>query len=81
MLSIEEYISRRKKEDKLNEIDLYTRTQNMKLCLDYIFEYFNNYLNITEAEEKTILHNEKLDKYCKQLQEYLEIVMPPIKKE
>lgn len=81
MLSIEEYISRRKKEDKLNEFDLYTRTQNMKLCVDYILEYFNNYLNITEAEEKTILHNEKLDKYRKQLQEYLEIVMPPIKKE
>jgi hypothetical protein len=81
MLSIEEYLSRRKKEDKLNEFDLYTRTQNMKLCVDYILEYYNNYLNITEAEEKTILHNEKQDKYRKQLQEYLEIVMPPIKKE
>jgi hypothetical protein len=31
--------------------------------VDYVFEYFNNYLNTTEAEEKTVLHSEKLDKY------------------
>lgn len=35
-----------------------------------MFEYFNNYLNITEAEEKTVLHNEKLEKYRMQLKEY-----------
>lgn len=70
MLSIEEYIARRKKEDKLNEFDIDARTQNMKICVDYVFEYFNNYLNITEAEEKTVLHNEKLEKYRKQLREY-----------
>lgn len=29
MLTIEEYIARRKKEDKLNEFDLDARTQNM----------------------------------------------------
>ncbi|HQA59348.1 MAG TPA: hypothetical protein PK033_15945, partial [Acetivibrio sp.] len=39
-------------------------------CVDYVFEYFNNYLNTTEAEEKTVLHSEKLDKYRKQLQDY-----------
>ena len=70
MLTIEEYIVRRKKEDKLNEFDIDARTQNMKLCVDYVFEYFNNYLNITEVEEKTVLHNEKLEKYRKQLGEY-----------
>jgi hypothetical protein len=70
MLTIEEYIARRKKEDKLNEFDLDERTQNMKSCVDYVFEYFNNYLNITEAEEKTVLQNEKLEKYRKQLQDY-----------
>jgi hypothetical protein len=70
MLTIEEYIARRKKEDKLNEFDLDARTQNMKTCVDYIFEYFNNYLNITEADEKTVLHNEKLERYRKLLREY-----------
>lgn len=70
MLSIEEYIARRKKEDKLNEFDIDARVQNMKICVDYVFEYFNNYLNITEVEEKTVLHNEKLEKYRKQFKEY-----------
>lgn len=70
MLRIEEYIARKKKEDNLNEFDLDARTQNMKICVDYIFEYFNNYLNTTEAEEKTVLHSEKLEKYSKQLEEY-----------
>ena len=70
MLNIEEYIAKRKQEDKINEFDVESRTQNMKICVDYIFEYFNNYLNITEAEEKTVLKNEKLDKYRKQLREY-----------
>jgi hypothetical protein len=70
MLAIEEYIARRKKEDKLNEFDLEVRTQNMKICVDYVFEFFNNYLNITEAEEKTALHTEKLEKYRKQINEY-----------
>jgi hypothetical protein len=63
MLKIEEYISRRKKEDGLNEFDLKDRSQNMKLCVDYVFEYFNNYLNITEAEERAVLQNEKMEKY------------------
>ncbi|WP_296561988.1 hypothetical protein [uncultured Acetobacterium sp.] len=70
MLTIEEYIARRKKEDKLNEFDLDARTQNMKICVDYVFEFFNNYLDITEAEEKTALQSEKLEKYRKQIREY-----------
>ena len=70
MLTIEEYIARRKKEDKLNDFDIEARTQNMKHCFDYVFEYFNNYLNITEIEEKTVLHSEKLEKYRKQLRDY-----------
>ena len=70
LLTIEEYISRRKKEDNLDEFDIYAKTQNMKICVDYVFEYFNNYINITEAEDKTVLHREKLDKYRKQLADY-----------
>ena len=42
----------------------------MRVCVNYVFEYFNNYLNITEAEEKTVLKDEKLDKFRKQLREY-----------
>lgn len=70
MLTIEEYVARRKKEDRLNEFDINERMENMKTCVNYVFEYFNNYLNITEAEEKTVLKDEKVDKYRKQLKEY-----------
>ena len=70
MLKIEEYISRRKKEDGLNEFDLKDRSQNMKLCVDYVFEYFNNYLNITEAEEKAVHQNEKMEKYSLRFRDY-----------
>ena len=70
MISLEEYISRRKKEDGLNEFDLDARNENMRICVNYVFEYFNNYLNITEAEEKTTLQTEKLSKYSQQLRDY-----------
>ena len=70
MLRFEEYVSRRKKEDRLNEFDLESRAENMKICVNYVFEYFNNYLNITAAEDKMVLHNEKIEKYRKQIQEY-----------
>ena len=70
MLLIEEYIARRKREDLLNEFDTNSRAENMRVCVNYVFEYFNNYLDITEADEKTVLENEKLDKYRKQLRDY-----------
>ncbi|WP_346427626.1 hypothetical protein [Gracilibacillus sp. YIM 98692] len=63
MLTIEEYVARRKKEDKIDEFNVEERNENMRLCVNYVFEYFNNYLNITEAEEKTALKDEKLEKY------------------
>lgn len=70
MLRFEEYIARRKKEDRLNEFDVDTRAENIKICVNYVFEYFNNYLSITAAEDKMALQNEKIERYRKQLEEY-----------
>jgi hypothetical protein len=70
MLRLEEYVARRKKEDRLNEFDSNARMENIKICVNYIFEYFNNYLNITEAEDKTVLQTEKIEKYRKHLEGY-----------
>lgn len=70
MLTLEEYIARRKKEDRLNEFDLNSRLENIRICANYVFEYFNSYLDITEAEEKTALLDEKLEKFSKQLKDY-----------
>ena len=61
MLSIEEYIAKRKKEDKLNEFNLEKRIDNIKLCIDYVFEYFNAYLDITEVQHQTVtIRSEKI---------------------
>lgn len=70
MLIFEEYVARRKKEDRLNEFDVDARSENLRICVNYVFEYFNNYLDITAAENKTVLQNEKIEKYRKQLREY-----------
>jgi hypothetical protein len=70
VLRFEEYVARRKKEDRLNEFDVDARAENLRICVNYVFEYFNNYLNITAAENKTVLQTEKIEKYRKQLQEY-----------
>lgn len=70
MLRFEDYVARRKKEDRLNEFDVDARNENLRTCVNYAFEYFNNYLDITAAENKTVSQNEKIEKYRKQLQEY-----------
>ena len=46
------------------------RLENIKSCIDYIFEFYNNYLDISEIDQKTIINNERLNKYRKQLSKY-----------
>ncbi|SDX41247.1 hypothetical protein [Paenibacillus sp. PDC88] len=70
MLTIEEYLSRRKKEDQLNEFSLEARMENMKTCVNYVFEYFNQYLDVTKMEEQTVLNDERLEKYKKTIAQY-----------
>ncbi len=74
MLSLEEYIAKRKKEDKIDEFNIKEKPENMRVCVNYVFEYFNNYINISEAEKRTVLENEAIDKYRKQLRDYDEEV-------
>ncbi|HDX9579911.1 TPA: hypothetical protein ROX88_003520 [Bacillus pseudomycoides] len=70
MLKLEEYIVRRKQEDQINEFDKGAQMENLQKCVSYVFEYFNNYLDITKMEERTSLNNERLEKYRKQLKQY-----------
>jgi len=69
-LKLEEYIYKRKKEDGINEYDLEKRIENTRICVNYIFEYFNNYLDTTQGNEKTVLHDQKIDKFRKTLSDY-----------
>ena len=70
MLTIEAYIAKRKKEDHLDEWNVECRLDNLKICVNYIFEYFNNYLELNKANEKTSLENEKTEHYKAQIRDY-----------
>ena len=52
-MTLEEYVIKRKREDGINEFDLEKRMENTRICVNYIFEYFNNYLDTRPADEKT----------------------------
>lgn len=69
-MKLEEYIAKRKKEDGINEFDLEKTAENTRICVNYIFEYFNNYLESRDADNETILHLDKIDKYRRLLNEY-----------
>lgn len=54
MLSIVDYIAKRKKEDGLNEFNYQAKAENTSICVNYVFEYFNNYLTESASDEKHI---------------------------
>lgn len=70
MLTLEAYIAKRKKEDQLNEFSLNDRMDNMRTCVNYVFEYFNQYLDTTKMDEKTILNEGRLEKYQNTISHY-----------
>lgn len=70
MLSLVEYIAKRKKEDNLNEFDLQAKAENTRICVNYVFEYFNIYLGDEKINEGTLLHSEKMEKFRSQLERY-----------
>lgn len=74
MLSLEEYISKRKREDNINEYDIDSKDENIRICVNYVFEYFNQYLNIKEMEQKTFLNEERLVKFRNKLEKYEDAV-------
>jgi hypothetical protein len=70
MLSIDEYIACRKQEDNLKDFDLDTRDKNVGICVNYVFEYFNDYLPQHEKKAKIYMDNEKIEKYRSRLQSF-----------
>jgi hypothetical protein len=70
MLTIEEYIARRKKEDQINEFADDLRIDNLRICVNYVFEYFNQYMDVSRSDEGTVLSNQRLEKYKKSLSKY-----------
>lgn len=70
MMLLEQYIEKRKKEDKLDEFDTEKKVSNIRVCIDYIFEYFDQYLPLVGAESHTSEENRLLQKYCHEIRRY-----------
>lgn len=70
VLSIEEYISRRKRELNLDETDKEQRLPNMKAFVGITLEYFVEYLDMTAEELATAKTEEKADRYRRELRNY-----------
>lgn len=70
MLSLEEYIHKRKTEDGINEKDKEKRMENMQFCMNYLFEYFNQYMDSLPDDPKEIQHIQKIEKYRDCLSNY-----------
>ena len=73
-MRLEEYIVKRKTEDGINEFDRDKRAENTRICVNYIFDFFNNYLETSPGEERTCLHDEKIEKYARLVEAYSEDV-------
>ena len=44
-MRLKDYIAHRVKEDGIDEYNLDFRKENTRICVNYVFEYFNNYLD------------------------------------
>lgn len=78
MQKLEEYLKARKLEDEMNEFDMQKRQENLKLAVDYCFEYFYGYLDRPELvkhnEEKSIRvrnYREKLAFYDNDVRDWM----------
>lgn len=69
-MTLEQYILMRKKEDGINEYDLSKRSKNIRICVNYIFEYFDNYLENSPDAEKTFIEERRQEKYRKIVSRY-----------
>ncbi len=70
MLLLEQYIEKRKQEDGIDEFDSSKKIDNIQLCINYIFEYFNVYLPVQGAEKRTPSENKLLLKYEHEIRMY-----------
>jgi hypothetical protein len=65
--TLEEYITKRKSIDKVNEKDKTQKMYNLKMCLGYVVDYFESYIDVTPEEEKLISNQKRAENYAKTL--------------
>lgn len=62
MLTIDEYIAKMKKADKLDEFDFLKQSVNMAAVMKYVLTYFNEYLTMETCDAETIKLKQTMDK-------------------
>lgn len=67
MLKIEEYISMRKRKEKINEFDFTKHSDNMGNIIQFVSEYFNDYLNPEDYNYELIKLQQTIEKSKKTL--------------
>lgn len=67
MLKIEEYISMRKRKEKINEFDFTKHSDNMGEIIKFVSEYFNDYLNPEDYNYELIKLQQTIEKSKKTL--------------
>jgi len=68
VLTVDEYLALRKQQDHLNEFDVTSRSQNLRACVNYMLDYFTQYLEAKDAAVK--LDRQRSDKFRSQLEGY-----------
>ncbi|GIN59864.1 hypothetical protein J8TS2_41830 [Lederbergia ruris] len=67
MLKIEEYISMRKRKEKINEFDFTKHSDNMGKIIQFVSEYFNDYLSPEDYNYELIKLQQTIEKSKKTL--------------
>jgi len=62
MLTIDEYIAKMKKSNKIDEFDYTKQSENMTAVMKYVMSYFNEYLSMETCDAKTIKLKHTMDK-------------------
>ena len=62
MLTIDEYIAKMKKTDRLDEFDFTKQSENMSSVMKYVMSYFNEYLNMETCDAEEIKQKHATDK-------------------
>ncbi len=70
MRNLSEYIQKRITEDAINEHNRSKSLDNIKVCTNYILDYFTSYIDISPEEEITIEKKRKIERYRKYIRKY-----------
>ncbi len=62
ILTIDEYIAKMKRADKIDEFDYSKKPENMSAVMKYVMTYFNEYLNIETCDTEMIKFKHATDK-------------------